>query len=382
MGKMKKNAERMSTVTKKHYSESFTFKSGVTLKNRFVMAPMTTKMSFFDGVITEDEKRYYYLRSKDAGAVVTAAANVSEGGKGWEGELGIHDDRHLAGLSDLASTIQRNGTKAFIQLYHGGRMTNSSVLRGTQPVSASAVKAERPTAEEPRALEEKEIYQIIEDFKQGTIRAIKAGFDGIELHGANTYLIQQFFSPHSNRRQDKWGGSLENRFRFADLLTDAVIETVKAYADRPFVIGYRFSPEEYETPGIRFEDTLYLVDKLADKPVDYLHVSLGKYDWKSQSEDYQDKSMLAYLNQVINDRTAFMSVGDVRGGEDALNALEHSDLVALGRVMLADPHFVSKVLNDREETIRFTVADEDREELVLTNGVWQFMMNMMGDRIN
>lgn len=379
---MKKNAERMSTVTKKHYSDSFTFKCGVSLKNRFIMAPMTTKMSFFDGVITEDEKRYYYLRSKDAGAVVTAAANVSEGGKGWEGELGIHDDRHLAGLSDLASTIQRNGTKAFIQLYHGGRMTNSSVLRGTQPVSASAVKAERPSAEEPRELEEKEIYQIIEDFKQGTIRAIKAGFDGVELHGANTYLIQQFFSPHSNRREDKWGGSLDNRFRFADLLTDTVVETVKAYADHPFVIGYRFSPEEYETPGIRFEDTLYLVDKLAEKPLDYLHVSLGKYDLKSQSEKYQEKSMLAYLNDVINDRTAFMSVGDIRGGKDALNALEHSDLVALGRVMLADPHFVSKVLNDREETIRFTVSDEEREELVLTNGVWQFMMNMMKDRIN
>lgn len=369
-------------MTNRHYSEPFTFKSGVTLKNRFIMAPMTTKMSFFDGVITEDEKKYYYLRSKDAGAVVTAAANVSEGGKGWEGELGIHDDRHLDGLADLASTIQRNGTKAFIQLYHGGRMTNSSVLRGTQPVSASAVKAERPTAEEPRALEEKEIYQIIEDFKQGTIRAIQAGFDGIELHGANTYLIQQFFSPHSNRREDKWGGSLENRFRFADLLTDTVIETVKANADRPFVVGYRFSPEEYETPGIRFEDTLYLVDKLADKPLDYLHVSLGKYDWKSQSDEYQEKPMLAYLHEVINDRTAFMSVGDVRGGEDALEALKHSDLVALGRVMLADPHFVSKVLNDREETIRFTVADEDREELVLTNGVWQFMMNMMADRIN
>lgn len=369
-------------MSQTHYSQPFTFKSGVTLKNRFVMAPMTTKMSFFDGVITEDEKKYYYLRSKDAGAIITAAANVSEGGKGWEGELGIHDDMHLDGLADLASAIQRNGTKAFVQLYHGGRMTNSSVLRGTQPVSASAVKAERPTAEEPRALEEDEIYQIIEDFKQGTIRAIKAGFDGVELHGANTYLLQQFFSPHSNRREDKWGGSLENRFRFANLLTDTVIETVKAYADRPFVVGYRFSPEEYETPGIRFEDTLYLVDKLAAKPLDYLHVSLGKYDMTSQSANYQEKSMLAYLSEKINDRTAFISVGDVRNGEDALAALEHSDLVALGRVLLADPHFVGKVLNDREHTIRYTVTDEEREELFLTNGVWQFMQNMMSDRID
>lgn len=366
----------------KKYAQPFTFKSGVNLKNRFIMAPMTTKMSFFDGVITEDEKRYYHMRSKEAGAVITAAANVSEGGKGWEGELGISDDKHLQGLASLASAIQINGTKAIVQLYHGGRMTSSSVLRGTQPVAPSAVKAERPTAEEPRALDEEELFEIIEDFKQGAIRAIKAGFDGIELHGANTYLLQQFFSPHSNRREDKWGGSLEKRMTFINLLVDEVIQTVKENADRPFIIGYRFSPEEYETPGIRFEDSLYFVDKLSDKPIDYLHVSLGNYKQMSKSEAYQDRPMLAYLNEKIDGRTAFISVGDVRNGEDALEALENSDLTALGRVILADPHWVGKVLKDKEETIRYTVAHEEREELALTNGVWQFMQNMMTDRLN
>lgn len=368
-------------MTNRKYASPLTFNNGMTLKNRFVMAPMTTKMSFFDGVITQDEIKYYHLRSKEAGAIITAAANVSEGGKGWEGELGICDDKHLQGLSELASAIQTNGTKAIVQLYHGGRMTSSSVLRGTKPVAPSAVKAERPTAEEPRALEEKEIYQIIEDFKAGAVRAIKAGFDGIELHGANTYLLQQFFSPHSNRRDDQWGGSVEQRFRFADLLVDEVIETVNQHADRPFVIGYRFSPEEYETPGIRFEDTLYLVDKLADKAIDYLHVSLGKYDQLSQSEQYQDKSMLAYLHEKINGRTAFISVGDIRTGKDAEQALEYSELTALGRVLLADPHWVSKVLKGKEDTIRYDVTEEEREELFLTNGVWQFMQNMMKDRI-
>ncbi|PRY82515.1 2,4-dienoyl-CoA reductase-like NADH-dependent reductase (Old Yellow Enzyme family) [Alkalibacterium olivapovliticus] len=366
----------------KKYTQPFTFKSGVTLKNRFIMAPMTTKMSFYDGVITEDEKRYYHMRSKEAGAVITAAANVSEGGKGWEGELGIYDDKHLQGLSSLASAIQINGTKAIVQLYHGGRMTSSSVLRGTQPVAPSAVKAERPTAEEPRPLEEKELFQIIEDFKQGAVRAIKSGFDGIELHGANTYLLQQFFSPHSNRREDKWGGSVEKRFTFIDLLVDEVIQTVKKTTDRPFIIGYRFSPEEYETPGIRFQDSLYLVDKLSDKALDYLHVSLGNYKQVSQSEAYQERPMIAYLNEKIDGRTAFMSVGDIRTGEDAQEALSNSDLTALGRVILADPHWVGKVLNDKEETIRYTVSQEEREELGLTNGVWQFMQNMMTDRLN
>ena len=364
------------------YKETLTLNNGVTLKNRFVMAPMTTKMSFFDGVITEDEKRYYQMRSKEAGAVITAAANVSEGGKGWEGELGIHDDRHIDGMASLATVIKHKGTKAIVQLYHGGRMTSSSVLRGTQPVAPSAVKAERPTAEVPRALEEDEILQIIEDFKAGTVRAIDAGFDGIELHGANSYLLQQFFSPHSNRREDQWGGSREERFTFIDRLVDEVISTVNKHTDKPFIIGYRFSPEEYETPGIRFEDTLYLVDQLAYKDIDYLHVSLGSYSQVSQSEEYKEKPMLAYLYEQIAGRTAFISVGDVRNGAQAEEALEHSDLVALGRVILADPHWVGKVLNDKEDAIRYSVADEDREELGLTNGVWQFMQNMMKDRLS
>ena len=121
-------------------------------------------------------------------------------------------------------------------------MTNSSILRGKQPVSASAVKALRSDSEEPRALSEEEVLQVIEDFTAAAVRAVKAGFDGIEIHGANTYLIQQFFSPHSNRRDDQWGGSLEKRYSFIDQLVNGIIETVNEYTSEPFIIGYRFSP--------------------------------------------------------------------------------------------------------------------------------------------
>lgn len=371
----------MTAVSSEKYAQSFTFPSGVKVKNRFMMAPMTTKMSFYDGVITSDELRYYHIRSKEAGAIITAAANVSDNGKGWEGELGVSHDLHIPGLAQLASAIQINGTKAILQLYHGGRMTHSSILRGERPVAPSAVKAERPTAEEPRALEEEEIYQIIEDFKAGTIRAIQAGFDGVEIHGANTYLIQQFFSPHSNRRDDKWGGSIENRYRFIDSLVDGIIETVKEEAEEPFLVSYRFSPEEYETPGIRFNETLYLVDQLASKELDYLHMSLGKYNQVSRLEDYQEKSMQEYVYETIDGRVPFVSVGDIRDSKDAREAIKNSDFIALGRVMLADPHWVGKVLNNKDEWIRQTVSEEEREELVLTNGVWGFMKNMMSDRL-
>lgn len=248
-------------------------------------------------------------------------------------------------------------------------------------MSASAIKAERPDAEEPRALTEAEVLEVIEDFKSAAVRAVKAGFDGIEIHGANTYLIQQFFSPHSNRREDQWGGSLEKRYSFVDRLVNEIIEVVEKETSEPFIIGYRFSPEEYENPGIRFEDTLYLVDKLADKDLDYLHISIGNYKQVSRSENYQDKSMIEYINDKINGRVPLISVGDIRTSADAEEALQNSEMVALGRVLLADPHWASKVLSGREDIVRESVSVEERDALRLNTGVWGFMEAMMPDRI-
>lgn len=180
--------------------EQVVLPNGVTLRNPLIMAPMTTQLSFFNGELTQDEITYYTNRSHHIGAIITAAANVQPVGKGWEGELGIFDDKFIPKLSQLASEIKPNGAKAIVQIFHAGRMKSHLTNGGLTPVSASAVAAERENAEIPRALKDEEILQVIEDFKFATKRAIQAGFDGVEIHGANTYLIQQFFSPHSNRR--------------------------------------------------------------------------------------------------------------------------------------------------------------------------------------
>lgn len=360
---------------------TFTFPRGLSVKNRIVMAPMTTKMSFYDGVVTQDEREYYGLRSGEAGIVITGAANVQEDGKGWEGELGVYDDRFIPGLAKLASTIKENGTKAILQIFHGGRMTNSAILRGTQTIAPSAVAAERPKAETPREMTSEEIYTLIDNFAKATERAIKAGFDGVELHGANTYLIQQFFSPHSNRREDEWGGTLDKRFHFIDLLVDKVLETVDKSDAEDFIVGYRFSPEEYETPGIRFDDTLFLVDQLANKKLDYLHLSLNDFAKVSVSENYQDKAMMDYVAEKIDHRLPLIGVGNVRTKKDAENVLKQADFVAIGRAILIDPHWPSKVLNNQEELLRTRLSQYDREELLLHDGVWEFLINMMPERL-
>lgn len=361
--------------------ENLTFKRGLTLKNRFMMSPMTTKMSFFDGTLTNDEINYYALRSGEVGAVITGAANVQDNGKGWDGELSIADDKFIPGLAKLAANIKKNGTKAIIQIFHAGRMTDSGVLHGVQPISASAVAAERDNAQTPRAMEDSEITELIENFKKATKRAIEAGFDGVELHGANTYIIQQFFSPHSNRRTDKWGGSLEKRYKFINDLVDGVTKVVDDSGVKNFIVGYRFSPEEYENPGISMEDTMYLIDKLADKPLDYLHLSENDFKRVSVSDDYKDKSILEYVHDKINGRVSLVGVGGVTSGEDAKEVLNNGELVAVGGQMLFDPHFVGKVLTGNESSIHHTLSLFDTDALMISNGVLGFLYGKMPEKI-
>jgi 2,4-dienoyl-CoA reductase-like NADH-dependent reductase (Old Yellow Enzyme family) len=363
------------------FDTPFTFKRGLQLKNKLVIAPMTTKMSFYDGVITTDELDYYSLRSGEVGAFITAAANVHESGKGWEGELGAYDDRFIPGLAKLAAAIKKNHTKAILQIFHGGRMTDSKVLGGAQIVAPSAVPAERPDAQMPRELSETEILEIIEGFKDATRRAIEAGFDGVEIHGANTYLLQQFFSPHSNRRTDAWGGTLEKRFTFINEVVDDVTSVVDASGVKNFIVGYRFSPEEYEEPGIRLSDTFYLVDQLSNKPLDYLHLSLNDYTRISVSEDYKEKTILAYIHERINGKLPLIGVGNVRTKHDVQNVLTHAELIAVGRSVLIDPHWAQKILDNQENLIRRELSSYDREELKISNGVWGFLQGMMPERL-
>ena len=360
------------------YKEPFKFKSGLILKNRILMAPMTTRMSLQDGDVSKNELDYYSLRSGDIGAVITAAANVQGNGKGWEGEVSAESDLHIPSLKSLAKAIQIDGTKAIIQLFHGGRMTDSTILRGQQPVSASEIPSERENAEVPRALSEEEILELVENFKKAVIRSYKAGFDGVELHGANTYLLQQFFSPHSNRREDKWGGNLNNRYRFIELLVDEVLEIRDGF-ERPFAIGYRFSPEEYETPGISLEDSLYLVDKLADKNLDYLHISLTDYDRVSVSEDYQEYPIIKYIHDKINDRVPLIGVGGIKNKKDINNVLKNSELIALGRTLLSEPKWVSKIFNDQEDQIRLSIPRKELTNLELTRGLTHILSGMIID---
>lgn len=363
--------------------KSLALPSGVTLNNRIVMAPMTNFSSHADGTVSDDEVRYYARRSKGVGMVITACAYVTPSGKGFKGEFASDRDEMIPSLQQLASGIKEQGAKAVLQIFHGGRMCPPELVPNGDIVSASAIPAEKEGNEKdqviPKALSESEIESIIRDFGESTRRAIEAGFDGVEIHGANGYLIQQFFSPHSNRRNDRWGGDLEKRLTFPMAVIDEVKKVVASHAKDPFLVGYRFSPEEPEIPGITMADTLILVNALADKGLDYIHASLMDF-WSIPKRGVVDKrSRMEMIQEKAGDRVPVIGVGSIYTANDALEALQTGiSAIALAREIIIDPDWVEKIEQGRESDIVTKLNKDAQDQLVVPDPLWQAIVNTPG----
>jgi 2,4-dienoyl-CoA reductase-like NADH-dependent reductase (Old Yellow Enzyme family) len=365
--------------------EPFSFPNDVKLKNRMVMAPMTNFSSNPDGSVTEAEVNYYARRSKGVSMVITACAYVSPNGKGFQGEFGSDRDELIPSLKQLATAIKIKGAKAILQIFHGGRMCPPNLVPNGEIVSASnipAVKGGVSTEEpdvKPKELTESEIQEIIDAFGESVRRAIEAGFDGVEIHGANGYLIQQFFSPHSNRRQDRFGGDLQKRMTFPLAIVEKVKNVVKQHAKNPFIIGYRFSPEEQESPGIIMSDTLELVDVLANQGLDYLHVSLMDFWSKPHRGVKSDKTRIELILEKINNRVPLIGVGSIYSADDAVKALQTDiSLLALGREIIIDPDWVQKIQEGKEAEIETSLDKNKQDQLVVPDPLWQAITNTPG----
>ena len=359
--------------------ESYTFPSGVEVKNRIVMAPMTNFSSNPDGTVTDSEVNYYARRSGGVGMVVTACTYVTANGKGFQGEFGGDRDEFIPSLQQLATGIKEQGAKAVLQIFHGGRQCPPELVPNGEIVSASAVPAEGQGKPVPKELTDQEIESIIHDFGETTRRAIEAGYDGVEIHGANGYLIQQFFSPHSNRRDDRWGGSIEKRLNFPLAVVDEVKKVVAEHAKGPFIIGYRFSPEEPETPGITMAETFVLIDALAEKNLDYLHVSLQEF-WSKPRRGVEDtRSRIEIIQERVGDKVPVIGVGSLYTADDVLKACQSGvPFIAMGRELIIDPDWVQKVKEGREEEILTKIDKSKQQELVVPDPLWQAIIYSPG----
>jgi len=363
----------------KNILASFKFPvSGIEIENRIVMAPMTTFSGNDDGTTSDDEITYYKQRNQSAGLLLTACAYVIKHGKAFHGQIGADSDEMIPSLTRIAKALQENGGKAILQLQHGGRMSPPQELSDGQALSASAVAAEREGAQVPRAMTEAEVEETIDAFGQATRRAIEAGFDGVEIHGANTYLIQQFFSPHSNRRTDKWGGDVKQRMAFPLAVTDAVKAAAKN-ASHPFIVGYRISPEEVENPGITIEDTILLSKEIAAKELDYLHISTMDFWAGSMRNKELTTPPSILIAEALKNSIAIIGVGGLKTPEQVQKVLDAGiDLVAMGRELLMDPDWLKKVKADEAETIETELNTEAQETLKIPAPLWQGLMSRPG----
>lgn len=365
----------------KHLMDEVKLNSGATLKNRVLMAPMTTQSAFYDGGVTEQIIEYYALRAGEAGAIVVESCFVEDKGRGFPGAMGVDTDKKIPGLKKLADRIHEKGSKAILQIYHAGRMAWPAYNGGEVPISASPVAALRPNAPVPREMSEVQIQEMITLFGEATRRAIEAGYDGVEIHGANTFLIQQFYSPHSNRRQDKWGGTREKRALFPLAIMQEVQRVASELGAKEFIIGYRFSPEELEEPGISFADTMYLLNLLAELEPDYLHFSTGTYTRSSIIETDETEALITKylaLRSPELERVPIVGVGSILQREDANQALQLGyDLLAIGTGFLVEPNWVAEIQEDHQV---IDYADINaQQELLIPDPLWDFMSYMIVD---
>lgn len=357
--------------------DKVTLKNGVELKNKFALAPMTHISSHEDGTISKSEIDYMRSRSKDVGLSISAAANVTDLGKAFPGQPSVVRDADIEGLTRLADAMKEHGAKAILQIHHGGvqaipRLTPGADSAGPSPITIQSFDETEP--HDAREITESEIEETINAFGEATRRAAEAGFDGVEIHGANRYIIHQFVSPHFNKRTDKWGN---DRYLFAREVIDEVTKAKEAYAADDFIIGYRFSPEERENPGISMEITKELIGQLVEKPLDYLHVSLGEVHSKTREGKYSGNERIELIHQWIDNRIPLIGVGSVFTAAQALQAIEggNMEMIALGRVMLLDYNFISKIEEGREDEI-FEYFDSEREDKYeLPEPLWQQLDN-------
>lgn len=336
-------------------TESFQFPNGVRIKNRLLMAPMTTESGTKTGALSEADQHFIFKRSKDFGAVIIGSHSVCENGAAFRRGWKAYGEENQHALTQLVQRLHAQDVKVIVQLYHAGRLAQPAFINGEQPVAPSRVPAIRPFASYPREMSAAEIEQVIADFKAATRFVLACGCDGVEIHGANTYLVQQFYSPHSNRRQDEWG----DRLLFPTRIVEAVLSAV---GHQPFVVGYRFSPEEYETPGIRLSDTQALLRVLDDYPLDYVHVSV--HDFQKKTRDGQAI--------IPNLKTAHPLVvcGNIASRIRVEEALQLGDLVSIGNPVIIDPEWATKVVTGQDD-IHTAFTTRNPKEVAVPLPLWE-----------
>lgn len=316
-------------------SSPLTFLRGPSWKNRLALAPLTNTQSHADGTLSDDEYNWL-IRRADGGLamVMTCAAHVQAIGQGFPGQLGVWSDNHLPGLTRLAATLKEKGAVSSLQLHHAGIRADKSIV--STPVGPSA-----DTDTGAVALSTEDVLRLRDDFVAAAIRADKAGFDGVEIHGAHGYILAQFLSSEFNRREDQYGGSFENRSR----LILEIIDGIRAACRADFQLGLRLSPERF---GMQLPEIIGFVGEvMASGKVDYIDLSLWDYQKEAEDAAYKGRSLLSWFTKLPRHGVRLGAAGKIRDTRDAIRALEQGcDFVMLGRAAILHHDVANRMIED------------------------------------
>ena len=334
-----------------------------------MLAPLTNTQSHEDGVLSDEEFNWLTMRAKGQfGLVMTCASHVQAIGKGFPGQLGIFDDKHIKGHTRLAKAIQSHGSLAVIQLHHAGMRSDPKLIEGA-PVAPSAV--ERKGA---RAMSLEEVKQLKEDFIQAGARAKKSGYDGVEIHGAHGYIVAQFLSQSINQRTDEYGGDLENRAR----LLFEIINGIRRACGGEFMIGVRLSPERF---GMQLNEMKILCQKLVDSgKIDFLDISLWDSFKYPEEEAHREKTLLNHFTELDFKNVKLTVAGKIHTAEEVNKILQSKvDFVTIGRAGILHHDFPVKVMNDANfKTIDLPVTIEHLQAQGLSDKFINYMNNWKG----
>lgn len=321
--------------------EPLTLRRGPSWRNRYALAPLTNTQSHPDGTLSDDEHRWLTMRAQGGfGLVMTCASHVQAQGQGFPGQLGIFSDDHLAGLSRLAADLRTHGTVSSVQLHHAG-------YRSPAELAGRPVGPSDDEATGSRGLSADEVGQLAEDFVLAAVRADRAGFDGVEVHGAHGYVLAQFLSPEDNRRDDEYGGELAGRSK---LVLD-VVRGIRARCRPDFQLGLRLSPERF---GMRLGEVRELCEELLQSELlDYLDLSLWDAAKLPVEEAFAERSLMGWFTDLKRHGTRLGVAGKVMTAARATELLEEgADFVMLGRAAILHHDFPARAANDPEFAAR------------------------------
>ena len=361
--------------------EKYTLNNKVEVPGLLAVAPLTLFGSNQDGSVSEEEREYLKLRATNIGLYILGATAVSQEGIKFFTQPRALSDKDIPANEERVKIIKDQGALAINQIHHGGcyadkKISGVPVMAVSADVANKELEAQGKLNDENKTIEltDQDIKRIINDFARATEISIKAGYDGIEIHGANNFILQQFYSGYYNKRTDDWGGSLEKRMRFPLEVVDACCKIRDKYNKPEFIIGYRLSPEEPFENGITMTETMALVKALAKKPIQFIHVSERNYYQEVRRGEGVGQPRLKLIHDELKGKMALIGVGGLYTDKDFNKALNsgYSDFIGTGRASMLNKDLGILLKEGKGDKLNLVLEPDHPEKYSIPKLLWDW----------